>query len=93
MSEGCFPPTEAQWAEALNGELKGCVGRGRGSRTEQHISSDAHHGAGPGWSDQPHPVSRTVRLLFQGRFVPTALRPVLRSVAAYVLATVWSPCS
>ena len=38
-------------------------------------------------------VLGTVHLQFQGRFVPISLRPVLRIVAAYVTATVWSSCS
>ena len=38
-------------------------------------------------------VLGTVNLQFQGRFVPISLRPVLRIVAAYVLAKVWSSCS
>ena len=38
-------------------------------------------------------VLSTVNLQFQGRFVPASLRPALRIVAAYVMATVWSSCS
>ena len=38
-------------------------------------------------------VLGTVHLQFQGRFVSISLRPVLRIVAAYVTATVWSSCS
>ena len=38
-------------------------------------------------------VLRTVHLQFQGQFVPMSLRPILRIVAALVLATVWASCS
>ena len=38
-------------------------------------------------------VSSTVNLQFHGRFVSISLRSVLRIVAAYVMATVWSSCS
>ena len=37
-------------------------------------------------------VLSTVRLQFQGRFVPISLRPALGIVATYVVATVWSSC-
>ena len=35
-------------------------------------------------------VLRRVSLQFQGQFVPIPLRPVLGTVVAYVMATVWS---
>ena len=35
-------------------------------------------------------VLGTVKLRFQGRFVSISLRPVFRTVAAYVVDTVWS---
>ena len=35
----------------------------------------------------------TVNLQFQHPFVPITLQPVLRTVAAHVLGTVWSSCS
>ena len=35
----------------------------------------------------------TVGILFQGQFVPISLRPVLGTVTAYIMATVWSSCS
>ena len=35
-------------------------------------------------------VLGTVNLQFQGLFVPLSLRPVLETVAAYVMAIVWS---
>ena len=38
-------------------------------------------------------VLGTVNLQFQGQFVPTSLKPILRIVAAYVMATAWSSCS
>ena len=38
-------------------------------------------------------VVRTVNLQFQGRFVPISLRPILRILAAYVVAIAWSSCS
>ena len=38
-------------------------------------------------------VSRMVNFQFQDQFVPTSLRPVLGTVAADVMATVWASCS
>ena len=38
-------------------------------------------------------VLGTVNHQFQGLFVPILLRPVLRTVAAYVTAAAWSSCS
>ena len=38
-------------------------------------------------------VLSTVSLQFQGQFVPISSRAVLRIVATYVMATVWSSCS
>ena len=38
-------------------------------------------------------VLSTINLQLQGQFVPISLSPVLRIVAAYVMATVWSSCS
>ena len=38
-------------------------------------------------------VQTTVSLQFQGRFVPIALRPFLRTVAACIMAIAWSSCS
>ena len=38
-------------------------------------------------------VLSTNNLQSHGRFVPVSLRPVLRILAAYVMATVWSSCS
>ena len=38
-------------------------------------------------------VLSTVNLQFQGQFVPISLRQILRIVAAYVMATIWSSCS
>ena len=35
-------------------------------------------------------VLSTIKLQFQGLFVPISLRPVLGIVAAYVMAPVWS---
>ena len=35
-------------------------------------------------------VSKAVSFQFQGQFIPVSLRPVLRIVAAYVMATFWS---
>ena len=46
-----------------------------------------------GWTNQCHLVLSAVNLQFQYWFVPIALRPDLRSVAADVMATVWSLCS
>ena len=38
-------------------------------------------------------ILSTDNLQSHGRFVPVSLRPVLRILAAYVMATVWSSCS
>ena len=38
-------------------------------------------------------VLGTVNLQFQGQCVPIYLRPILRTVAVYVMAAVWSSCS
>ena len=38
-------------------------------------------------------VLSTVDLQFHGWFVPISLRPVIGTVAADVMATVWSSCS
>ena len=38
-------------------------------------------------------VLSTINLQLQGQFVPISLSPVLRIVAAYVMATAWSSCS
>ena len=38
-------------------------------------------------------VLGTVNLQFQGQFVSISLKPVLETVAAYVMITVWSSCS
>ena len=38
-------------------------------------------------------VLSTVNLQFQAQFVSRVLRPVLKIVAAYVMAIVWSSCS
>ena len=38
-------------------------------------------------------VLSKINLQFQGCVFPISLRPVLRNVAAYVMATVWSSCS
>ena len=46
-----------------------------------------------GWSNQCPLVLNAVHLQFQYWFVPISLKPDLRSVAAYVMATVWLSCS
>ena len=38
-------------------------------------------------------VLSIVNLQFHGQFVPVSLRPVLRIVAAHVMATVWESCN
>ena len=38
-------------------------------------------------------TSGTVNVQFQGPFISISLSPILRTVAAYVMATVWSSCS
>ena len=41
------------------------------------------------WSDDHQIVLSTVSLQFQGWVVPVSLRPVLRTLAVYIMATVW----
>ena len=58
------------------------------------VSSDSRLEIGHQWSDSVILiVLGTVNLQFHGWFVPISLRPVLRTVATYVMATVWSSCS
>ena len=38
-------------------------------------------------------VSGAVNLQFRGPFLPVSLRPILRTVAAYVMVIIWSLCS
>ena len=45
------------------------------------------------WSDQCRLDLSTVHLQFQGQFFPISLRPILRIIMDYVMATVWSSCS
>ena len=54
---------------------------------------DSANEIGHRWFDQRHLDSSIVNLQFQGQFVSVCLRPVLRIVAAYVMATVWSSVS
>ena len=55
------------------------------------VSSASHPAVGHRWSGQCHlDWLGTVDLQFQGQFVPISLRPVLKLVAIYVMAIVWS---
>ena len=54
---------------------------------QQQHSSDGHLEISRWWSDR-HQLAclSTVNLQFPGRFVPISLRPILRIVAAHVMA-------
>ena len=80
-----LPPADSQWARAF-------IDRGRGPRAETARSAlTVVLKLVMRWSDQHH--LDCFNLHFQDQFVPISLRPVLRIVAAYAMATVWSPSS
>ena len=87
---GQRPTPLLQWqsvAKSFYRQRKGAMCR------NSTVSSDSHLEIGHAvvWSASFWLSS--VNLQFEGRFVPVSLRPVLRIVAAYVMATVWSSCS
>ena len=53
------------------------------------VNSDSHLETGHWWSDLHH-LDGFITIQFQGRFASIFLRPILRIVAAYVMAIVWS---
>ena len=87
-SPASHPPTDNQWARAF-------IDRGRGlhAETAQSALTVVLTLVICGLINIILVVLGTVNLQFQGRFVPISLRPVLRIVAAYVMAIVWSSCS
>ena len=91
MSKSQLLPAN-QAARALKGEFQGCIGRGRGlhAETAQSVTTVILKFA-MWWSDQHH--LDCFYLHFWGQFVPISLRQVLKSVVAFVIATVWSSCS
>ena len=73
---------------------KSVHGQREGLLTETAVSSDCHLVIGLQWSEQRHPdCLKYINLQFQGRLVPISLRSVLGTVAAYVIATLWSLCT
>ena len=81
--------------ELLEGEFQGCIGERRGLDAEiaQSVLTIILNLVRL-WSDQCHlDCFKYSNLQFQDQFVSMSLRPVLRIVAAYVMATVWSSCS
>ena len=74
-----------QWARAF-------IGEGRGYMQKQHsqLWPSSWNWSCGGLTSVILSVFSTVNLQFQGRCFPISLRPTLRTVAAYVMATVWS---
>ena len=89
MSKGWFPPLTISGQELLKG-VSGVYRWWKGATYRNSIiSSDNRLEVGHAvvWSSIILIVLSIVDLQFQGRFVPVSLRPVLRIVAAYVMAT------
>ena len=88
VSKGWLPSTDNQGVRTF-------ISRGRGYRQRQHTQlwQSSWNWSCGGLISIFLIVLSTINLQFQGRFVPISLRPVLRIVAAYVMATVWSSCS
>ena len=88
LSKGQLPPPDNQGARVF-------IGRGRGLRVEaaQSALTIILKLVIGGLTSIILIVLSTVNLQFHGWFVPTSLRPILRIVAASVMATVWSSCS
>ena len=88
LSKGLTPlPTDNQWAKSFYGLRKGAPCR------NSTVSSDSHFEIVFGrLASVTVIVLSTVNLQFHGQFVPVSLRPILRIVAAHVMATVWSSC-
>ena len=78
MSKGWLPHPVSQWA-------RGFVDWGRGLHAETaQLWQSAWN-----WSSLVWPASSLLGIQFQGQFIPISLRPVLRIMAAYVMAAVW----
>ena len=73
-------------------EFQGCIGGGRGlhAETAQSALTVVLKLVISGLTSVILIVLSTVSLQFQGQFVPVSLRPILRAVASYVMATAWS---
>ena len=81
-------PTVNRWARAFTGG-----GRGLPAETAQSALTVTLKLVMGGLTSVTLIVLGTVSLQFQDGFVPISLRPVLRIVAAYVMAKAWSSCS
>lgn len=84
-----------QWAGTVKECFRGCVGRRRGLHAEivQSALSVLLKVVISGLISVTLIVLSTVNFQFQGQFIPISLRPFLRIGVAYVMATVWLPCS
>ena len=83
-----------QWAGALKRVFQGVQAEGGAPCRNCRVSSDCHLEIGHWWCEQNILiVLSTGSLQFQGLFVPISIRPSLRTVAAYIMATAWSSCS
>ena len=75
-------PTDNQWARAF-------IDRRRELHAETGVSSDSHLETGHQWSTSTVlVVLGTVNLQVQALLISVSLRPILKIVAAYVMATV-----
>lgn len=89
MVQGLYPTSHHnQWARAFIHEV-----RRLHAETHSHLWQLSWNWLCGGLTSVILLVLSTVPLQFQGWFVPTSLRPVLRIVAAYVMAIVWSSWS
>ena len=83
-----------QWAGVFKRAFQGVQAEGGAPCRNLTVSSDCHLEIGHWWCEQNILiVLSTGSLQFQGLFVPISLRPNLRTVAAYIMATAWSSCS
>ena len=88
LSKGRLPSTDNQWARAfIDGE------RGLHAETAQSALMVILKLVIGGLTSIISIVLSIVNLQFQGQFVPISMRPILRIVAASVMATVWTSCS
>ena len=92
-------PIANQWARAPRGQFQGCIDAAGRLHVEQHSQLWKWSWT---WSCDSligiilivlSIVSSSSSFQFQGQFVPISLRPVLKIVAAYVVATSWSLCN
>ena len=82
------PPTDNQWARAFID-----AGRGLHAETAQSALTVILTLVIGGLIGIILIVLITVHLQFHSQFVPISLSPVLRTVEAYVMATIWVSCS